>query len=435
MGSTPLQRLVSGDVVRTLRAKVNAAIGQVGPGVYGVACSGGADSIALADAAIAVVGAPNVVIVTIDHGLQPASAEVAEGVAAWARAQGATAIVRRVTVGAGATEPAAQEVGAKPIATPGKGGGSIEAAARKARFAAFDQVIEELGLVAMLLAHTARDQAETVLMRILRGTGPAGLAGMAARRGPFVRPWLDIPRTDIEEYVRARTLPVWDDPMNRDPAFTRVRVRDSVLPAVRSENPSLDDALVRLAAATREWLEVIDAQAGPLSHLPIDCTALASAAPAIRKRALAIALERAGVDYDASHLDAIDRLVVAPERGEKSLDLPGARITRSYSRVDVHRTDAPAIDETMAARPDTSSYVAPEGPYVIRTWQTGDRMCPVRLRGRSRKLSDLFIDLKIPRAKRALAHVLVRTTDEAIVWAEHVGIAYGFSTDLAPLPR
>ena len=413
MGSTPLQRLVSGDVVRTLRAEVNAAIGQVGPGVYGVACSGGADSIALADAAIAVVGAPNVVIVTIDHGLQPASAEVAEGVAAWARAQGATAIVRRVTVV----------------------GDSLEAAARKARFAAFDQVIEELGLVAMLLAHTARDQAETVLMRILRGTGPAGLAGMAARRGPFVRPWLDIPRTDIEEYVRARTLPVWDDPMNRDPAFTRVRVRDSVLPAVRSENPSLDDALVRLAAATREWLEVIDAQAGPLSHLPIDCTALASAAPAIRKRALAIALERAGVDYDASHLDAIDRLVVAPERGEKSLDLPGARITRSYSRVDVHRTDAPAIDETMAARPDTSSYVAPEGPYVIRTWQTGDRMCPVRLRGRSRKLSDLFIDLKIPRAKRALAHVLVRTTDEAIVWAEHVGIAYGFSTDLAPLPR
>jgi len=413
MGSTPLQRLVSGDVVGTLREAVNAAIGQVGPGVYGVACSGGADSIALADAAIAVVGAPNVVIVTIDHGLQPASAEVAERVAAWARAQGATAIVRRVTVV----------------------GDSLEAAARKARFAAFDQVIEELGLVAMLLAHTARDQAETVLMRILRGTGPAGLAGMAARRGPFVRPWLHVPRADIEEYVRARTLPVWDDPMNRDPAFTRVRVRDSVLPAVRSENPSLDDALVRLAAATREWLEVIDAQAGPLSQLPIDCTVLASAAPAIRKRALAIALERSGVDYEASHLDAIDALVMAPAAGEKSLDVSGARITRSYARLAVHRTDARAIDETMGRPADTNGYVAPDGPYVIRTWQTGDRMCPVRLRGRSRKLSDLFIDLKIPRAKRALAHVLVRTTDEAIVWAEHVGIAYGFSTDLAPLPR
>lgn len=414
MGSTPLQRLVSGDVVRTLRAAVNAAIGQVGPGVYGVACSGGIDSMALADAAIACAGARRVVVVTIDHGLQPASAALADGVAAWAKTQGATAIVRRVEVART---------------------GSLEAAAREARFAAFAQVIEQLGLAALLLGHTQRDQAETVLMRIIRGTGPAGLAGMAARRGPFVRPWLEVPRADTEAYVRARELPVWDDPMNTDPAITRVRVRDSVLPVVRSENPAVDEALVRLSAATREWLEVIDERAAPFADLPIDCAALASEPAAIRKRALAIALERAGVDYDAGHLDALDRLVAAPDRGEKSLHLPGARITRSYARLDVHRTDAPAIDETMAALPDTKGYVAPDGPYVIRTWQAGDRMCPVRLRGRSRKLSDLFIDLKIPRAKRALAHVLVRTTDHAIVWAEHVGIAYGFSTDLAPLPR
>jgi tRNA(Ile)-lysidine synthase len=122
-------------------------------------------------------------------------------------------------------------------------------------------------------------------------------------------------------------------------------------------------------------------------------------------------------------------------------------LTRSYVTLDVHRDATPTIeravesasaprsDETRPAPSDTYRYVAPDGPYEIRTWQTGDRMCPVRLRGRSRKLSDLFIDLKIPRGQRALAHVLVRTTDHAIVWAEHVGIAYGFSTDLAPLPR
>ncbi|HET9990378.1 MAG TPA: ATP-binding protein, partial [Kofleriaceae bacterium] len=84
-----------------MRYAVNAAIGQVGPGLYGVACSGGVDSIALADAAIACAGAPHVVVVTIDHGLQPDSARVADGVAAWAAAQGATAIVRRVDVVAG----------------------------------------------------------------------------------------------------------------------------------------------------------------------------------------------------------------------------------------------------------------------------------------------------------------------------------------------
>ena len=418
---------MSRDVVRTLRAAVNAAIGQVGPGLYGVACSGGVDSMALADAAIACTGAPNVVIVTIDHALQAASSDVATGVAAWAREQGAGAIVRRVEVQTDRS--------------------SLEAAARAARFAAFDRVIEELGLVALLLAHTQRDQAETVLMRIVRGTGPAGLAGMATRRGPFVRPWLEVPRAATEAYVRARGLPVWDDPMNADPAITRVRVRDSVLPAVRSENPAVDEALVRLAAATREWLDVIDAQAAPFGQFPIDCTALAATPPAIRKRALGLALDRAGLDYEASHLDAIDRVVVGPARGEVSIDVPGARVTRSYATLDVHREVVPAIgravgsasvtrsDETRPARPDTYRYVAPDGPYEIRTWQTGDRMCPVRLRGRSRKLSDLFIDLKIPRSQRALAHVLVRTTDRAIVWAEHVGIAYGFSTDLAPLPR
>jgi len=400
-----------------MRAAVNAAIGQVGQGLYGVACSGGVDSMALADAAIGCAGAPHVVVVTIDHGLQPASAEVADGVAAWARARGATAIVRRVDVP----------------------GGSVEAAARTVRFAAFEQVIEQLGLVAMLLAHTQRDQAETVVMRIVRGTGPAGLAGMAVRRGPFVRPLLDLPRSCTEAYVRTRALPVWDDPMNRDPAITRVRVRDTLMPAIRSENPSADAALVRLAATTREWLDVIDRHAAPFGQFPIDCAALATAPPAVRKRAVALALDRANIDYDASHLDAIDRLVVAPDRGEVAIDVPGARVVRSYARLDVHRALGSAIDATMnetrEARPDTNPYVAPDGPYVIRTWQSGDRMCPVRLRGRSRKLSDLFIDLKIPRSKRALAHVLIRTTDQAIVWAEHVGIAYGFSTDLAPLPR
>ncbi|HET9992559.1 MAG TPA: tRNA lysidine(34) synthetase TilS, partial [Kofleriaceae bacterium] len=275
-----------------------------------------------------------------------------------------------------------------------------------------------------LIAHTQRDQAETVMMRIVRGTGPAGLAAMAMRRGPFLRPLLDVTRADTEAYVRARALPVWDDPMNTDPAITRVRMRDVLMPAVRSENPAADEALVRLAAATREWLDVIDGHAAPLGQFPIDCDALASAPPAVRKRAVALALDRAGIEYDASHLNAIDRLVVAPARGEVAIDVPGARLVRSYAQLDVGLATA-----------DTNGYRAPDGPYVIRTWRSGDRMCPVRLRGRSRKLSDLFIDLKIPRAKRGLAHVLVRTTDHTIVWAEHVGIAYGFSTDLAPLPR
>lgn len=375
------------------------------PGVYGVACSGGVDSMALAHAAIAELGPTNVVVVTIDHGLQPTSALVADGVAAWAREQGATPIVRRVEVARTA---------------------SVEAAARKARYAALEQVVAELGLSGMLVAHTHRDQAETVLMRIIRGTGPAGVVGMAVRRGPFVRPLLGHLRAQTEAYVRDHALPVWDDPMNRDPAITRVRVRDTLLPAVRSENPAADAALVRLAATTREWLDVIDTYAAPFGQFPIVCPVLAKEPPAVRKRAVALALDRAGIDYDAAHLEAIDRLVLQADRGEVALDLPGARLVRSYARLDVRQAAASGIDPTF--------YAAPDG-YTLRTWRPGDRMCPVRLKGRSRKLSDLFIDLKIPRDRRAHAHVLVRTSDDAIVWAEHVGHAFGTPSDLAPLPR
>jgi len=386
------------------------------PGCYGVACSGGVDSMALAHAAIAVLGPPAVVVVTIDHGLQPTSARVADGVATWAREQGATPIVRRVEV----------------VRT-----GSLEAAARTARYAALEQVVAELGLVAMLVAHTHRDQAETVLMRIVRGTGPAGLAGMAVRRGHIVRPLLGRTRADTEAYVRAHALPIWDDPMNRDPAITRVRVRDTLLPAVRSENPAADDALVRLAAATREWLDVIDGRAAPLGKFPLNCGALAKQQPAIRKRAIAIALDRAGIGYEATHLEALDRLVRQFDAGEVEIDLPGVRLVRSYGALDVRRPARSRIDPdaTNPAGPDTHPYVAPDGPYMLRTWQPGDRMCPVRLKGRSRKLSDLFIDLKLPRDRRAHAHVLIRTTDRVIVWAEHVGLAFGTPSDLAPLPR
>src|SRR6185295_8719053 len=179
--------------VDLLIAAVNAQIRRVGPGLYGVACSGGADSLALADAAIAAAGPTHVIALSIDHGLSPGSAAVAEGVAAWIRAQGAAAVVRRVDV---------------------VRRGSLEAAARVARYAALDALADELGLACVLLGHTARDQAETVLLRLLRGTGPAGLAAIPAVRGRFVRPLLAIERAAIDTYVQAHGLAVWDDPMN-----------------------------------------------------------------------------------------------------------------------------------------------------------------------------------------------------------------------------
>jgi tRNA(Ile)-lysidine synthase len=422
----------------TVRRAVESAIREIGQGLYGVACSGGADSMALADATIDVAGAHNVVLLVIDHGLQPTNTQP---VVEWARARGAAAVVERVRVERRA---------------------SLEAAARDARYAALSELADRLGCIAILLGHTARDQAETVLMRILRGTGPAGLAGIPVRRassddastrdastggastgnasstkhrrtsfpGPtretsrtvFFRPLLAIAREDIDAYVRERGLPIWDDPMNDDRSLMRTRIRHDVLPALRRENPQLDSALVRLADSAREWLDVIDEIAAPLATLPIDCAALRAHPPAIRKRAISIALESCGIDHDATHLDDIDAIVLVPARGEIGIDLPGARIVRSYERLDV------------ATAVEAAPLVAPDGPYELRVWQAGDRMRPARLKGRSRKLSDLYVDQKVPRSLRATARVVIRVTDGVIVWAEHLGTAFEEPETVVPKP-
>ncbi len=449
-------------------AAVNEAIGWVrqerASGRIGVACSGGADSIALAHATIAAMGASatgvgaatdgangaeRVVVIHIDHQLSAGSGTVAESVASWARGQGATAIVRSVVV---------------------EDRASVEAAARDARYAALADIADELELAAIFVGHTARDQAETVLMRILRGTGPAGLVGIprvrlaheqrcgddpvpggpvgrasqiahesgghAASDAPWiVRPLLAVSRDAIDVYVVTNALPTWDDPMNHDRSLFRVRVREQLLPALRAENPQLDAALTRLASNAAEWLEAIDGLAAPFARTPIDCKALAQQPIAVRKRAVAIILERAGVDYEAVHLDAIDRLVLRPSAGQVAIDLPDARIVRTYDLlaladepVDTNMVDSATEVDGRRAVP----LVAPAG-YVLRLWQPGDRMRPRRLGGRSRKLSDLFIDAKVPRDVRSRARVAVRA-DGVIVWAEHLGLAHGEAENVVPRP-
>jgi tRNA(Ile)-lysidine synthase len=393
---------MSSDPVSTVRAAVKLWNDRLGAGLFGLACSGGADSMALTDAAIAELGANNVVVIHIDHGLSAGSAEVGEQVAAWARGQGAAAVVRRVEVARRA---------------------SLEAAARDARYAALDAIRTEIGASWIWLGHTARDQAETVLMRIVRGTGPAGLAGIPMIRGHFLRPLLQLPRELIELYVAARALPTWHDPMNDDPRIARVRFRKHILPALRAENPALDEALSRLAMAAREWTAALDQFADPVSRFPIARAQLVQLDPPFRMRAYSLALEAAGLGYDAVHLEAIDDLAMRNRDGERGVDVPGGRVIRSYDRIDLHRVHAPV------------PLVPPDAGYELRVWRAGDRMKPARLKGRTRKLSDLFIDAKVPRELRRTARVLVRNSDQSIVWAEHLGIAFGESEELVPLPH
>jgi len=205
--------------VGALRALLAAVVapgagGAPGGGAVAVACSGGADSMALADALVETAGAARAVVLTVDHGLHPRSAQVAAAVVGYWRARGARAELLRA-------DPALVA-----------GGAGLEDGARRARYAALDEAARLLGCPLVLLAHHADDQAETLLMRLQGPSGPGGLGGIPARRGRFARPWLSRPGAELKEYARAAALPVLEDPTNADPRFLRNRVRLEATPAL-----------------------------------------------------------------------------------------------------------------------------------------------------------------------------------------------------------
>jgi tRNA(Ile)-lysidine synthase len=256
-------------------------------------------------------------------------------------------------------------------------------------------------------------------MRIMRGAGPGGLAGIPPRRSRYLRPLLDISRSVIDAYAEERGLPTVVDMMNADPRFLRARVRHQILPLLAKENPRIEEALCRLADTAREWSEAIDAAADKLVAGELDCGTIASAPAAVAKRALARAAAATGLSPEAVHLDALRELCKQPSAGTRTLDLPGGRAVRVYDRLQFVPATAHALS------PPGQAVDGPDAPYEIRPWRPGDRMRPPRLGGRSRKLSDLYTDARVPRGLRSVARVVVRSRDGAIVWAEHLGAAHG----------
>ena len=232
--------------VAQARGGVRRCLADLEPGdLVLAACSGGADSLALA-AALA-HEAPRLSLrggaVTVDHGLQAGSAERAGRVAGVLDQLGLDPVHRvSVTVPAG----------------PGRGG--PEAAARTARYAALEQVAEQAGAAAVLLGHTRDDQAETVMLGLARGAGGRALAGMPARRGRFRRPLLGVARATLREACAALSLEPWDDPHNADPAYARARVRHQALPVLEEAlGPGVAAALARSAAQLSEDCDALDA--------------------------------------------------------------------------------------------------------------------------------------------------------------------------------
>ncbi len=302
--------------IAAVRNGVRRSIALLAPGdVVMVACSGGTDSLALLSATLFEAHKKGLTVsgVTVDHGLQEGSGEVADRVVTQMTVMGADRTVRvNVEVEPGALGP--------------------ESAARQARYQVLDHVAEREGAALVLLGHTRDDQAETVLLGLTRGSGGRSLAGMRRSFDRFVRPLLDVSRVDTSTACLMEGLEPWHDPHNDDPGFTRVRVRKSVLPVLETElGPGVSATLARTADSLREDMEYLDAQAEKaLAKVAMGGNALMApsvgALPtAIRRRVIRMAAVNAGaIDSELfrDHVLAVDALVV-DWHGQKWVDLPG----------------------------------------------------------------------------------------------------------------
>jgi tRNA(Ile)-lysidine synthase len=292
-----------------------------------VACSGGADSLALAAASVFEGSRIGVLVgaVIVEHRLQPETKAVAEATAKTLAELGASPV----------------EVRAVKVAKTKAGG--PEAAARTARYAALDAAADELGAKFVMLAHTLNDQAETVLLGLARGSGNRSLNAMSEVNGRYLRPLLGIERQTTVAFCEDSGLKAWHDPQNRDNKFARVRARQNVMPVLESElGPGIAQALARTAEQLREDEAVLAPMAQDFfdrfvslkaTSIEIALAEFEAAPLAIRHRVIAMALTvLQAPEFARVHIRAIDALV-DEWHGQKPLSLPGVRVERTARHI------------------------------------------------------------------------------------------------------
>ena len=307
MQAAPMSALVAALEAACLRLGVTDGADVV------LAVSGGPDSMALLHLAIAASPAHGwrLCVAHLDHGLRAGSEGDARFVADAAAALGLTAHLRRTDVAALATER----------------GEGIEEAGRQARYAFFEEVARSIGPDALVMtAHTADDQAETVLLHLSRGTGLAGLAGIAARRGRILRPLLDMRRATLRDALDRAEIQYRIDPSNADARFRRNRARAGLVPALEELHPGAVESLASSAARAADEDRAMDALTaadlaarrsadGAISWRP-------EPAPAIGRR-----LVRLAAGAPAPSAERVEALVSAlgERRGGRVIELGGGR--------------------------------------------------------------------------------------------------------------
>jgi tRNA(Ile)-lysidine synthase len=336
--------------------------------------------------------------------------------------------------------------------------GNVQASARRARYAALRAAAARHGATRIATGHTRTDQAETVLLHLLRGAGARGIAGIPPRRGAVVRPLIDRSREEGIAWIRALGLPWRDDPTNATPRYARNRLRQVAWPALLRLAPSAERALARAADLARADERALSRRARELLAAPagVELAALRREPLAVRRRAvraLALRASRAAARaLGADHVDAV--LALARRRAPGRLSLPrGLEARCRYGRLDL--VLAPAEGEAGAPPepvpvPGPGRYAVPAlgvaveveageagapWPLVLRTRRAGDRFAPEGGSG-TRKLKAWLIDRKVPREERDRLLVLAAADGRILavpsLAARASGLAPGFRVRLLP---
>jgi len=296
-----------------------------------VAVSGGADSLALATATEFEARKLGIkfAAAVIDHGLQKDSDKVA------LRA-------KKQLIEIGFSEVVIRKV------SVGKVGGP-EAAAREARYTALEIIRKELKATIVLLGHTQSDQAETVLLGLVRGSGPKSLSGMAERSGTLLRPLLGIERAQTEQFCKDTGLKVWSDPQNKNEKFLRVLIRYQVLPFLELLlGGSVEKSLSRTAELLRQDGHHLDTLAGKqfkklatesAGAVKFDAKQVGKLPPAILGRVIKMAIDGFGRESSSTHVQAVLDLILS-WHGQKPLAIPGVRVVRKGNIITFSQTGA-----------------------------------------------------------------------------------------------
>ena len=353
---------------------------------------------------------------------------------------------------------------------------SVEHAGHKARHGFFARAARRIGACRVALGHTIDDQAETYLLRLLRGAGASGFSAIRPRAGLVVRPLLTVTRCELRSYLASRTVSFREDASNLDRRVPRNRVRHDLIPYLRGYSPQVVRVLAReaeIARAEEEWLAgAANEQGASLVQVTkgaaeVDASGLASLHPALARRVARDVLVR--VSGCAVGFEDVERLRRLSEEPPTRVDLPGCRAERldgvirltarvgrgAVARVEsfAYRLEVPgevSVPEagvTISAEPADSGLrwppgrsrqqtagrpvvehvvaAATAGPLAVRNWRSGDRFRPFGLEGHRKKLQDLFVDRKVTRAERARIPLVLDARDR-IVWVVGEGVSDDF---------